>query len=157
MLCAIALIATSPAAQADSLLGIGIGRDQAQTPAGVDAGEQTVYNAHIGIGSDHGIGLDLSYTDLGELQRPGLGTFGAHAYSIGLSYNFQFTRRVGALIGAGGYQSGSAFGEDQHGYYEAGLRYWLNRDVVLTASYRRMDDLLGERHDVSMLSISWAL
>jgi hypothetical protein len=148
-------IISLPAFADDSLLSLSIGRDRAYA-AGTSLGDESVFGASFGWGSSDGLGLDVSYLDLGDLQRAGPGTFGAHVWSFGVSYTIDLTRRLDATMGFGTYSMGSPVRDDHDGYWTVGARYWITRNFSMTARFQEFDDLLGETHKVSLLSVDWA-
>jgi hypothetical protein len=151
---ALAAIITIPAQADDDLISIGIGRDRAYA-GGLSLGDQSTTQVMMGFGSRDGLGLDIGYLDFGELQRTGPGSFGVHAWTAGLSYTTDITRRFDAIFGFGSYWSGSALRDDHHGYWQIGARYWVSSRVALSARFMSFDQLLGERHKVSSLNLDW--
>jgi hypothetical protein len=155
VLIAVAAIITTPVVADDSVFSFGIGRDRAYA-AGISQGEQTTTSASVGFGSSAGLGLEFGYLDLGDIQRTIPGTFGAHAWTAGVSYSVNMSRRFDAILGIGSYWSGSSQGADHHGYWDVGARYWISRNIALSTRYRQLNALLGERHKVSTLSLDIA-
>jgi len=152
---AAAAILGSPAQADDDVLSLSLGRDRAYT-GGNYVGDQTVTGIALGLGSSDGLGLDIGYVDFGDIERTVPGTFGAHAWSVGLSYTIDISRRFDAIFGVGSYWSGSVVRDDHHGYWEVGARYWISRDLAVSTRFRQYERLIGEQHKVSMLSLDWA-
>ena len=111
---AAAAILSTPTQADPDIVSVGIGRDRAYA-SDLSLGDQSTTQASIGFGSSAGLGLDFGYVDFGDIQRPGPGTFGAHAWTAGLSYSMSLTRRVDAVFGFGSYWSGSSQRDDHHG------------------------------------------